>query len=109
MSALRPIFNTVSIIPGMDTAAPDRTETSSGRRDAPNSRPAADCSRVIPAASVCRSTGWFAVWVRWHHAVGKTKAGGIGRPTCAMRNKPQALLPTSCAPPLGNGDPGKIV
>jgi hypothetical protein len=28
--ALSPMFNTVSIIPGMDTAPPERTETSKG-------------------------------------------------------------------------------
>jgi hypothetical protein len=36
---VRPTFNTVSIMPGMEALAPDRTETSSGRSGSPNPIP----------------------------------------------------------------------
>ena len=32
----KPRFNTVSIIPGMDARAPDRTDTNNGLRESPN-------------------------------------------------------------------------
>ncbi len=42
-----PRFNTVSIIPGIETAAPDRTDTSRGRSASPKRRPSSFSRRAI--------------------------------------------------------------
>eukprot|EP00961_Rhodomonas_salina_P260737 3523551-Rhodomonas_salina.1 len=46
--SLRPRFRTVSIIPGIDTAAPERTETSRGSFGSPKTLPACFSMRVMP-------------------------------------------------------------
>jgi hypothetical protein len=51
VSSLRPRFNTVSIIPGIETRAPERTETSSGRCGSPKPTPIALATRSRPASA----------------------------------------------------------
>ena len=52
VSSLRPRLRIVSIMPGIDTAAPERTDTSSGLSAPPNILPVAASSRCR-AASTC--------------------------------------------------------
>jgi hypothetical protein len=96
---------TVSIIPGIEIAAPERTETSSGFRGDPNPSRVAASSCAIPSWSVLPSAASVVCGVRWvrHHDVGKTKPDGTGKPAAAIRIKFQALFPTSSAPPGGSG------
>ncbi len=58
VSSLRPRFSTVSIMPGIDARAPERTETSSGFVGSPNFRPTRLSTRARcvarPAASARR-------------------------------------------------------
>ena len=54
VSSFRPRFSTVSIMPGIDTRAPERTETSSGAPWSPNDRPTA-CSIRASASRTCAS------------------------------------------------------
>ena len=46
VSSVSPRFSTVSIIPGIETRAPDRTDTSSGFFASPNLRPSAFSTRA---------------------------------------------------------------
>ncbi len=39
VASFKPTLSTVSSIPGIDTGAPERTDTSSGRRSPPKDRP----------------------------------------------------------------------
>jgi len=95
-------------MPGIDTAAPERTDTSNGRRAAPNARPVAVSRRAIPSASVLRNAMSLAGCGCRHQLVGSTKAAGTGRPACAMRMRFHALLPTSGAPPFASVAPGRM-
>ncbi len=59
-AAESPRLRTVSIIPGIDTAAPERTDTSSGRSARPNPRPSSFSSRAIALrAPAMTSAGTF--------------------------------------------------
>ena len=65
VSSLRPMFKTVSIIPGMENFAPDRQDTSSGLVGSPNrlsrtcstSRSAPSTCSTLPPAWCCRRPG----------------------------------------------------
>jgi hypothetical protein len=87
VTSLTPTSSRVSIIPGIDTGAPLRTETSSGRRRPPkHSRlsrsmwrmPSASASRSSPGAPPVASWKWLA------KRVDRTKACGTGKPAAAM-------------------------
>ena len=108
VSSLSPTSSTVSIMPGIDTAAPDRTETNKGRRVDPSCRPVAASSSSIPAANACVIAAAAPAGERRHHVVGRTKAAGTGRFACTRRIKFQALFPTSAAPPCGSAAPGRM-
>ena len=56
-SSVMPRLSTVSIIPGIEIAAPERTDTSSGRGPPPKRRPVASSSHAMPATE-------FAVQIR---------------------------------------------
>ena len=100
-----PTSSTVSIIPGMETAPPERTETSSGLRAPPNCSPVAASRPAIPAAKAwCNASSRTVP----HQKVGSTKAGGTGSPAWAISIRFQALLPTSAAPPGAGGVPGAM-
>jgi hypothetical protein len=56
--SLRPRFNTVSIIPGMENLAPERTDTKSGSSALPMALPMAFSRRVrAPATSASSPVG----------------------------------------------------
>ena len=59
VASFRPRLSTVSIIPGIDTRAPERTDTSNGLSASPNFWPTA-ASTFASAASTCavRSSGY---------------------------------------------------
>src|SRR5450432_2096621 len=100
----------VSIIPGIEIAAPDRTETSNGFRGEPKPSPVMPSSLTIPLLSTLFCAASVVCGVRCfpHHAVGKTKPGGTANPAPAIRIKFQALLPASSAPPGGSNSPGEM-
>src|SRR5271165_1938273 len=108
-----PMFKTVSSMPGIETAPPERTETKSGRRGEPKPRPVADSRAAMPKDKV--STRSFSLVFRsreserLHQAVDSTKAAGTGKPAAVIRIKFHALLPTSCAPSGGSGECGRIL
>ena len=88
-----------ALMPGMDIAAPERTETSRGRREPPKCIPVAASNPAIPLESAARIAGSLSGNGRCLQVVGNTKAGGTGKPICSMRMRFQALPPTSRAPP----------
>src|SRR4051794_356936 len=96
-SSVMPRLRTVSIIPGMLTAAPERTETSSGRSPSPKLRPSA-CSRpATPARTDCQASSSSsppAAWKRRHSSIGRHSAGGTGGPGLSIRAMLRPLLPT---------------
>ena len=68
----RPRLRIVSIIPGIETAAPERTETSSGSSGSPNRLPVFSSSRATcPATSSSSPSG--------SSPLGHVRAAGVGR------------------------------
>ena len=51
VSSLRPRLSTVSIMPGIEARAPERTETSSGRSGSPKLAPTASLDRASAAST----------------------------------------------------------
>ena len=84
-------------MPGIDTAAPERTETSNGRGPLPNVPPLAASNQAMPAASSSpKVAGKLPVSRNAVQArVVMTNAGGTGRPRLRMRAMDQALPPIS--------------
>mmetsp|Transcript_27252 Transcript_27252/g.44405 ORF Transcript_27252/g.44405 Transcript_27252/m.44405 type:complete len:200 (-) Transcript_27252:118-717(-) len=82
LTALRPKFSTVSIIPGIEMTAPERTERRTGSSGAPNFFPSC-FSNCETHFSTCpsRPAGHLPVLVNEMHAVVvMVKPGGTGRP-----------------------------
>ena len=94
-------------MPGMDTAPPERTDTSNGRRALPKPSPVVASSRCMPLSSAAATAASSAMPSRKarHQEVGSTKAGGTGRPASAMRARLKALAPTASGPPGGRPAP----
>ncbi len=96
-SSLRPTFRTVSIIPGIDTAAPDRTETSSGSSAWPSFFPIFCCSRSTWWSISSTSSGGtdpVARYARQASAV-MVKPGGTGRPRLVISARFAPFPPSS--------------
>src|SRR3974390_989956 len=97
---VQPTLSTVSSIPGIERAAPDRTDTSNGRRRSPNSLRVVASRNSIPSA---RPSANFSIarpsplTMAAHRSTGSTKAGGTGRPRAVMRARLAALAPTTSA------------
>ena len=74
----------VANMPGMDFAAPERTETRSGARSPPRRRPVASSNRAIPSrspwSSAVRACGSFRL-TGAQSSVGNTNAGGTFKPS----------------------------
>jgi hypothetical protein len=97
---MQPTLSTVSNIPGIDRAAPERTDTNSGRRRSPNSVPVAVSRKAIPSVrpSVSFCLAWdSALTIAAQSLTGSTNAGGTGRPSAAMRARFAAFAPTVSA------------
>src|SRR5881409_892798 len=93
--SLRPRFRTVSIIPGIESLAPERTETSSGCSESPNFRPPFT-STADRASSTCFHIpgGKRPVRVNALKAfVVIVKPGGTGRPSRVISARPAPLPP----------------
>src|SRR5688572_14056482 len=81
------MFSTVSIMPGIDIFAPDRTATSSGFDGSPNSFPAArsTLARFVRTSSINpRGSFWPRSLYSLHVSVVIVKPGGTGRPMLVM-------------------------
>ena len=93
-----PMLRMVSIMPGIETAAPDLTATRSGRRPAPKRSPVARSILRTPQrakSETRRPSCPPASWYSRHTRVPSTNAGGTGRPASVMRMRLYALAPTS--------------
>ena len=78
-SSFRPRFRIVSIIPGIETAAPERTETSSGSPVSPKRLP-------VRASSLRDVLGDLVLEPRRQAALAQVRAAGVGRDREAGRH-----------------------
>ena len=96
VSSFRPRFRIVSIIPGIDTGAPDRTETSRGVGPPPKVRPVR-CSRVDMAARTSASNPVGScrpeVMNSRQASVVMMKPVGTGSPSALILARPAPLPP----------------
>ena len=87
----------VSIMPGMENFAPERTLTSSGFSPLPSFWPCSSSS-FLSAASIWRSTSAETPLVRMYSrqaSVWMVKPGGTGRPALVISARPAPLPPRS--------------
>src|SRR5438034_96516 len=104
LSSLRPRLRTVSIIPGIDIAAPERTDTSNGFLGSPSFLPV-DFSTRASACSTCSQSpgGNFLPDAKYalHASVVIVKPGGTGSPACVdpavSRTTPPVATPAIAA------------
>ncbi len=92
----------MSIIPGIETAAPDRTDTSSGSSLEPKRLPVRSSSRrTCSSTSGINASGSSraAMYAR-HASVVIVKPAGTGTPICVISARPIPLPPSSSRPPL---------
>ena len=96
VASLRPRFRIVSIIPGIEIGAPDRTLTRSGFAGAPNSWPTSRSMRAMCSrSSSSRPAGQPCARYSLQAAVVIVNAGGTGSPrSTAMTVRFAALPPT---------------
>ena len=96
-AGVQPTSSTVSSIPGIDRAAPERTETSSGRRRSPNRLPVAFSRNSMPSVnpSVRSCLRPDRPHDRGTELDRQHEGGGTGRPSAAMRARLAALAPTA--------------
>ena len=91
-----PTLSTVSIIPGIETDAPERTLTRSGAVTEPSSLPVVRSSAATSVAMACsNSSDQPSARKAQHAAVVSVKPGGTGRPASDMRAKPWPLPPST--------------
>jgi hypothetical protein len=97
VSSFSPRSRIVSIIPGIDTGAPERTLTSSGSAESPNRRPTVSSTSAIAARiSSSRPSGQPSARNRRHVWVVMANPGGTGSTSSrAMTPRLAALPPTS--------------
>ena len=98
----RPTFRIVSIIPGIETAAPERTETSSGSRGSPKRLPMRSSSRSTWTSTSSSSPSGNApprAIVSRHASVVIVNPAGTGRPSCVISASPTPFPPSSARPP----------
>ena len=93
-----PRLRIVSIIPGIETGAPERTETSSGFAGSPSRLPVASSSRArLPSTSRAQPVGVLAVAQKRRctraHAI--VKPGGTGTPRFVISARLAPLPPST--------------
>ena len=91
----------MSIIPGIETAAPERTETSSGSEGSPKRLPARSSSRAMCASTSpqsCSGTSPVVMYAR-HASVVTVNPAGTGTPSAVISARPIPLPPSSSRPP----------
>jgi hypothetical protein len=101
-SSLRPRLRIVSIIPGIETAAPERTETSSGSSGSPKRFPAFASSEPMCFATSASSPSGrvpFAAMYARHASVVIVKPAGTDTPSAVISASPIPLPPRSSRPP----------
>src|SRR4029079_12822578 len=101
-SLLQPTSSTLSSMPGIERAAPERTDTSKGLRRWPKRNPVASSRNAIPSlrqVTKVRSASLSPALMAAPSAIGNTKAGGTGRPSSATRARIDALAPISSGLP----------
>jgi hypothetical protein len=83
LASVRPTLSTVSIIPGMENRAPDRTETSNGFSVPPKTRPVCRSrSRMASVTSAASPSGTDPVFMNSRQtSVVIVKPGGTGSPS----------------------------
>ena len=92
----------MSIIPGIETAAPERTETSSGSSSEPKRLPVRSSSRrTCSSTSSSRPVGQLAARAMdaRHASVVIVNPAGTGTPICVISASPMPLPPSSSRPP----------
>ena len=97
-ASLMPRFRMVSIMPGMDWVAPERTLTSSGRGPRPNVREVSASSQRIRSSTSSQMASMVAAGsarYRRPTAVVMQNAGGTGRLCRRIASMPWPLLPRS--------------
>ena len=88
----------MSIIPGIETGAPDRTLTSKGSAASPNRRPtAASTSAIRARSSSSRPSGQPPARNARQVSVVTTKPGGTGSPKPSISPRFAAFPPTSAS------------
>ena len=96
-ASLSPRLRTVSIIPGIENGAPERTDTSSGSTSSPRRLPILASSAASAAAtSSSRPSGsfsWPAMYAL-HASVVIVKPGGTGRPSFVISARFAPLPPS---------------
>ena len=95
-SSLMPRLRMVSIIPGIENLAPERTDSSSGAGPPPNERPVISSSReTADRTSSQRSAGTSpASMVSLQTSVVIVNPGGTGRPRKVIRASPAPFPPS---------------
>ena len=96
VSSLRPRFSTVSIIPGIDAAAPERTETRSGVVGLPSRFPIPSSIAASAASTSSWRPGGYAPPVSSNHAQASVvivNPGGTGMPMATISASPAPLPP----------------
>ena len=109
VAGVRPRLRIVSIIPGIDTGAPERTETSSGSAGSPNRRPVvASTSAIRSRSSASRPAGQPVARTSRQVAVVIAKPGGTGsrRSGPSIRARFAALPPMSARTSCGSSSNG---
>src|SRR5262245_51594828 len=89
---------TVAIIPGIDTRAPERTDTRSGRAGSPSRLPVAASSRFNPRSTCSQSPGGCfrpAALYAAHASVVMVKPGGTGTPRFVISASSEPFPPSS--------------
>jgi hypothetical protein len=100
-TSFNPTFRIVSIIPGIEIAAPDRTETSSGSAVSPKRFPVVCSSRARCSATSSSSPAGSPpsrMYAR-HASVVIVKPAGTGTPSCVISARPMPLPPRRSRPP----------
>jgi hypothetical protein len=109
-ASLTPRLRIVSIIPGIETAAPERTETSSGFPASPKPFPV-----CVSSAAMCSSTsssspsGTSPPPTRYarHASVVMVKPAGTGTPRAVISARPIPFPPRSSRPPPVSSEKSK--
>uniref|UniRef100_A0A0E0ITX9 Uncharacterized protein n=1 Tax=Oryza nivara TaxID=4536 RepID=A0A0E0ITX9_ORYNI len=87
-------------MPGMETAAPERTERRSGRRGSPRTAPMLPSTQVSAARISSHSPAGiaFCAWYCWHASVDTVNPGGTDSPMLAISAKSFMVLLPSLRP-----------
>ncbi len=96
LASVSPTLRIVSIMPGMENFAPERTDSSNGSRRSPRSRPirVSSSRRCSPTCSAS-STGSCPVRKYTRHApVDTMKPGGTGNPSRVISHRLAPLPPS---------------